>query len=408
MAVFEYKAINATGRSTKGIVDAENVRAARLKLKKQGIFPTEVRETASEELISASKDVTAFFKDRKVNATHLALATRQLATLVGAGIPLVEALRALGEQLDQPRLKAVFAEVCDRVNEGSTLADAMRDYPKVFPRLFSNMVASGEMSGTLDRVLERLADFLENQSALKRKVTAALTYPALMMFLCFAVVVLLLVYVVPQLTKIFEDNKAILPLPTRIVVALSNFFTSYWLLIFALILFSVFGFIRYAKTELGRKKIDGLKLRLPLFGPMATKIATARLARTLGTMLSSGIELLTALSITRNIIGNVVLEAVIDQAREGVREGRSLAAELNKPGIFPRMLIHMIAIGEKTGQLEPMLHRAASNYELEVNTVISSLTSVLEPLLILFLAVVVGGIVMSVMLPLVEMTSLGG
>ncbi len=407
MAVFEYRALNAQGRQVKGIIDADSVRAARLRLKKQGIFPTTVEET-TKSIAPVSKDVGVIFRDRKVNVVQLGLATRQLSTLIGAGIPVVDALKALGDQLDHARLKQVFAEVCDRVNEGSSLAEAMRGYPKVFPRIYANMIASGEVSGTLEVVLERLADLLENQAALQRKILSALAYPILMLLLCCGVVILLLTYVVPQLTEIFEDQKAVLPLPTRIVIALSDFFRVGWWAILILAVLAVIGVRQYYRTEAGRKKIDSLKLRAPMFGGMATKIATARLARTVGTMLASGIELLTALSIGRNIVGNAVLEDALGVAREGVREGRTLAAELNKSGVFPKMLIHMVAIGEKTGQLEQMFLRVAASYELEINTLISGLTSLLEPLLILFLAVVVGGLLASVMLPMIEMTSFAG
>lgn len=407
MAVFEYKALNAQGRTVKGVVDAEHVRGARLRLKKQGIFPTTLEESRKTETVS-TKDVRGFFKNRKVSAVQLGLATRQLATLVGAGIPLVEALKALGDQLDQPRLKAVFAEVCDRVNEGSSLADAMRSFPKVFPRLFANMVASGEVSGTLDVVLERLADLFEGQAALQRKIMSALAYPILMVLLCLGVVTLLLTYMVPQLVEIFEENHAQLPLPTRIVIAMSDFMQAYWALLFLAIGGGALLFQRYAKSERGKKRLDAFKLILPIFGPMHLKIAAARLSRTLSTLLASGIELLTALNIVKNIVGNTVLEEAISNAREGVREGKGLAKELNKAGVFPKMLIHMIAIGEQSGRLEPMLQRAAVSYELEVNTLVSGLTSILEPLLILFLAVMVGGILASVMLPMIEMTSLAG
>ena len=405
MAVFEYKALNSQGRPTKGLVDADNIRAARQRLKQQGIFPTSMEETRSK-LKSRGWNLNFDLKRRGVNGIQLGVATRQLATLVGAGMPIVESLKALGDQLDHETLKQVFAEVCDLVNEGSTLADALRRYPKVFPKLYVNMVGSGEVSGTLEMVLERLSDLLETQAAMRRKITAALTYPVLMLVLCFGVIVLLLTYVVPQITEIFANQKQVLPLPTRIIITLSDFTKGYWWLV-ALVIVGIVVFAkRFASSPAGRKKIDTVILKLPLVGAITLKTATARFSRNLGTMLTSGIEVLTALTIVKNIVGNTVLETIIDNAIEGVREGRGLAPELDKGHVFPKLLIHMVAIGEKTGQLESMLLRAATSYESEVNAVITGLTSILEPLLIIVLAVIVGGILASVMLPMLEMSSL--
>lgn len=406
MAVFTYKALNAKGRSIKGVIDADSPRQARLKLKSQGIFPTQLEENRTQEAGVNALEAYLPGRSRKVSSSQLAVMTRQFATLISAGMPLVESLKALGEQLDTPTLKEVIAEVRDQVNEGSTLAEALKKYPEIFPRLFTNMVASGEASGSLDMVLERLADLLEAQSALQRKVISALTYPVLMLVLCFGVIILLLAYVVPQITSIFENQGAILPLPTRIVIGLSDFMKSYWLGILALGVLAAIGFRRYSRTEKGRRKLDALSLRLPLLGALKLKVATSRFSRNLGMMLASGIELLTALSIVKNIIGNTILEEAVESAIVGVREGSSLANELNKSELFPRLLIHMTAIGEKTGQLEAMLLRAATAFESEVDAVISGLTSIMEPLLIIFLALVVGAILASVMLPMLEMTSL--
>lgn len=407
MPVFEYKALSKSGRQLKGVIDADSERSARVKLKSQGIFPTTMLEGGAKEAAKDAQTSVLDLRNRRINATQLGLATRQLATLVAAGMPLVEALKALGDQIDHARLKRVIAEVGDRVNEGSTMADAMREFPKVFPRLYVNMIASGEVTGSLDIVLERLADLLEAQAALRRKILSALTYPILMLCLCFGVIVLLLAYVVPEITKIFKDQGQTLPLPTQIVISLSDFMKSYWWLVIASVLFVIVAIERYAHTPAGRKRIDRLRLKLPVFGPMALKVATSRFSRNLGTLLSSGVEVLTALGIVKNIIGNVILEEVVDDAIIGVREGRSLASELGKAHRYPRMLIHMIAIGEQTGQLEQMLLRAANNYESEVNSTVSALTSILEPLLIIFLAAVVGCILASVMLPMLEMNNLG-
>ncbi|MCB0325675.1 MAG: type II secretion system inner membrane protein GspF [Bdellovibrionales bacterium] len=406
MAVFTYKAFNSRGRQVKGVIDAESARAARQKLKAQGIFPTDLQESARTDVARSEAQGYSLRRTRRIGAGHLAVITRQLATLVAAGMPLVESLKALGEQIDQPTVREVIAEVRDKVNEGSTLAASMREYPAVFPKLYVNMVASGEASGSLDAVLSRLADLLEAQAELQRKVISALTYPILMLVLCFGVILLLLAYVVPQITSIFENQGAVLPLPTRIVIGLSEFVQGYWLLLVAAIIGGAIGLRSYSKTERGRKGIDGFLLRLPVLGNLRLKIATSRFARNLGMMLTSGIELLTALAIVKNIIGNVLLEEAVESAIEGVREGSSLAGELNKSELFPRLLIHMTAIGERTGQLENMLLRAANAFESEVDSVIAGFTSILEPVLIIVLALVVGAILASVMLPMLEMTSL--
>jgi general secretion pathway protein F len=405
VAVFQYKGLDKRGRSVKGLIEADTVRGARARLRERDIFPSSIEESREQQ---GKKGRLALFDpaNRRVGASQLALATRQLATLISAGMPLVDALRALSEQIDHPRLKRVVSEVGDRVNEGTTMAEAMREFPKVFPRLYVNMISSGEVSGSLDVVLERLAELLEAQVALQRKLLSALTYPVLMIVLCVVVVIILLTYVVPQITEMFAEKKTALPLPTVIVVGLSDFLRNYWIPLLATGAFTVIALSRYAKTAKGRYRVDHLMLRLPVFGTMQLKIATSRFARNLGTLLTSGVELLTALGIVKNIIGNSVLEEVVERATDGVREGKGLAAQLNVADRFPRMLIHMIAIGEQTGQLESMLLRAANSYEMEVSALVSGLASILEPILILFLAVIVGTILASVMLPMLEMSSL--
>ena len=406
MAVFEYRALNAKGSTTKGIVDAENLRAARVKLRQQGVFPTALNETNRETTGPKSWNVNIDLSRKRVNLNELAVSTRQLSTLVGAGMPLVDSLRALGDQVDHKPFRSIISEIADLLSEGSSFADAIRKYPKIFPRLYANMVASGEVSGTLDMVLARLADLLENQAALRRKVTSALTYPILMMFLCIGVVILLMAYVVPQITQIFKDQGVTLPLPTRIVIGTSEFVQGYWPLVLGMVFGAVFLVRRWSQTPEGRKRLHSLILRTPIFGTMVLKVATARLARNLGTMLQSGIEVLSALNIAKNIVGNVVLEEAIEKAAIGVREGRSLAKELRTSAVFPSLLIHMVAIGERTGQLDSLLLRSADAYENEVNSFLSGLTAILEPIMIIFLAVIVGGILAAVMLPMLEMTNL--
>ena len=403
MAVFSYKAIDHKGKNVKGVIDAESIRDARTKLKSKKIFPTELNEADN----SSNKLSFSFGqKATKISTTQLSIITRQFATLVAAGMPLVESLKALSEQIDNAAIKKIIVEIRDNVNEGANLADSLKKYPTAFPKLYVNMVASGEASGSLDLVLERLADLLESQAELQKKVISALTYPFLMLLLCFGVIILLLGYVVPQITKIFEDQGAVLPLPTRIVITLSNLVQSYWYLIIILIIAAVYFYKSYSSTAKGRETLDRLIFKIPIIGNLKLKIACSRFAKNLGTMLFSGIRLLGGLEIVKNILGNVVLEQAVEDAVVGVREGGSLANEISKSGHFPKLLIHMIAIGEKTGQLEQMLNRAAKSYETEVDSAISSFTSILEPLLIIFLAFIVGAILAAVMLPMLEMTSL--
>ena len=406
MAVFEYVALNNKGKRITGVVDADSVRAARQKLKLQNVFPTDVREKDADAL-SVNSDVTRFLRERKVNTQQLSLITRQLATLVRAGMPLVESLKALGEQVDHSRLRSIIADITDRVNEGSTLANALKAHPNVFPRVYPNMVASGEASGTLDLVLERLAELLEAQTALKRILVAALAYPVLMLVLCFGVIILLLTYVVPQLMLVFKDRSK-LPTPTLIIITLSDFFKYYWWLLAIVLIGGLLLFTRYRNTPHGRRRTDELLLRIPILGNLVSKVSAAQFSHTLGSMLGSGVDLLTSLAIVKNIIGNVPMQDAIERAAIGVEEGRNLSRELETSKLFPRMLIHMVAIGERTGQLPQMLMRAAQNYESELQAIIGALTSILNPLLILFLAGIVGTILVAVLLPMLEMSSLVG
>lgn len=407
MAVFEYEALTSTGRKTKGSVDADSERVARQRLRSKGIFPTAMEESRTKQK-QRSWNITFDKGSRRVGTVQLAIMTRQLATLLAAGMPLVEALRSLIEQTEHPRLRHVVAEVADQVNEGSSLAKALQNHPRVFPKLYVNMVASAETSGTLDMVLERLADLFEGQATLRRKLTSALTYPILMLLLCVGAVILLLAFVVPEITAIFEEQGATLPLPTQVVIALSSLMQRFGLVLLALLIVALAGLKKYYKTSPGQHRIDRIKLKLPILGPLTLKVASTRFARNLGVMLASGVELLRALGIAKNILGNVILEEAVEAATEGVREGRALSAELKKSRLFPSMLVQMIAIGERSGELEPLLIRVADSYESEVNSFLAGLTSVLEPVLILILACVVGGILLSVMLPMLEMSSLAG
>lgn len=401
MPIYEYTALNATGKRIKGLVDADTLRSARTKLRTQNIFPTDIKES-----IKAAKDnkqnVKNFFGDR-VSLKELTVATRLLATLANAGLPLVAALNALADQVESPSLKRIVVDIKERVEQGSSLAKALAAYPKVFPRLYVNMVQSGEASGTLDTILDNLSDYYEAQMELRRKISSALFYPILMFGFCTLVVIGLVTFVVPNIVEIFIKQKIDLPFPTRAVIALSNTLTGYWWAIIGLIAISISLVRYYYRQPKGREWFDAKLLKAPLFGPIYKKIATARVATTLGTLLNGGVELLQALDIVKNIVGNVHMRKALEEARDGVREGRSLAKELSKSGYFPNLLSQMVAIGEKSGKMENMLSKAGKSFTSEVNAAIAGLTSLIEPLMMIVLGGLVFSIVISVLMPMTKL-----
>ncbi len=405
MPAYSYKGLTDSGKDVKGEIHAETARSAREKLRSQGVFPSSLEEVSK---IKKSQDIKRSFQREKASTMQLAVLTRQLATLLGSGMPLVDALRALAEQLDVPVLKQTITSVREKVTEGSSLHLALEAYPKVFPKIYVKMIKSGEASGTLDIVLERLSEMLENQAILQRKIISAITYPVLMLFLCFVVIGLLLGFVVPEISKIFADKGEALPFSTQVVVDASNLLRSYWYLLLLFIVAISVGFKKYIQTKKGKYRFDKWLVSAPLLGPLTLKLATARLATNLGTMLKSGIELLTALSISKDILNNSYLEESIVEAADGVEQGKSLSLLLSQSNRFPKMLIHLTAVGEQTGELDSMLLRVGKSFEMEVESFISALTSIIEPVLIVFLAVIVGGILMAVMSPMLEITSITG
>ena len=401
MPIYEYTALNATGKRVKGLVDADTLRAARTKLRTQNIFPTDIKES-NKAAKDNKQNVNNFLGDR-VSLKELTEATRLLATLANAGLPLVAALNALADQVESPTLKRIVVDIKERVEQGSSLAKALAAYPKVFPRLYMNMVQSGEASGTLDTILDNLADYYEAQMELRRKISSALFYPILMFGFCTLVVIGLVTFVVPNIVEIFIKQKIDLPLPTRAVIALSNALTGYWWAIIGLIAISITLIRFYYRQPKGREWFDAKLLRAPLFGPIYKKIATARVATTLGTLLNGGVELLQALDIVKNIVGNVHMRKALEEARDGVREGRSLAKEISKSGYFPNLLSQMVAIGEKSGKMENMLSKAGKSFTSEVNAAIAGLTSLIEPLMMIVLGGLVFSIVISVLMPMTKL-----
>ena len=402
MPSFEYTAIDKAGRKVKGSLDADSVRGARQKLRSRDIFPTEIHESigATEQ---KKGDLRKYFTSDRVSTKYLTVFTRQLGTLVAAGLPLVAALNALSDQTESPVLRRITVEVREAVEEGSSLAKSLGNFPKAFPRLYVNMVAAGEASGTLDKVLNNLADYLEGQLMLRGKVRSALMYPAMMLVVCTLVIILLFVFVVPKIVEIFVKKGQTLPLPTRLMMWIStNIVTWGWLVV--LLLVGVGWLVRwYYRQEKGKRAIDRVLLRIPIFSPIYRKVATARTALTLGTLLGSGVQLLSALEITKRIMANIHYEEGLEQCRIGVQEGRGLAAEISKTKLFPSMLSHMIAVGEKSGELEMMVQKAGTAYENEVNATLEGLSSLLEPLITIVVGGIVFFIVISVLLPMADL-----
>jgi len=401
MAVYEWHGISGSGKEQKGIRDADNVRALRALLRKEGIILTQALEEAEAKKKKAREvDFGRFF--RRVSSQEVALMTRQLATLLKSGVPLVESMSALIDQLENGDLKAALTQTRDKVNEGSSLADALKAHPRIFETLFVNMVAAGEASGTLETVLGRLADFLDAQTKLKGKVTAALAYPVFMALMSLATISIMLVVVVPKVTSIFEDFGQALPWYTRLLIFVSYVFTDFWWLLLALAMGAGYAARRWLATKDGRARWDRITLELPLFGKLFLMVAVSRFSRTLSTLLASGVPLLQAMEITRNVLGNVELMRVVEEAAGSIREGESIAAPLKRSGRFPPIVTHMIAIGERSGQLEEMLENVAVAYDNQVDGRVQIMTSLLEPAMIVVMGGISGSIAFAILMPLMR------
>ena len=406
MPVFEYTALDNKGKSTSGIIDAEGAQAARQKLRTSGIFPVSIKETQEAEPKKESGTFSLSSRFSRIKPVEVAMMTRQLATLVGAGFPLVSALDALVPQTKSHGFKKILAQIKDLIVEGNSFARALSNYPGQFSSLYVNMVRAGETSGTLEIVLERLADITEKQQALKNRIQTALAYPIFMLVIGTAVLFILLIYIVPSITSIFADMNQVLPTPTRILIFLSDFFKSYWWSIFIIIAAVAVFFNRAKKTEKGRYWIDKTMLMLPGIGILVKKLAVARFARTLGSLLENGVSMLIALDIVKNIAGNKLIADSVETAAIEVGKGQGVGAALSGSGIFPLLSIQMIQVGEQSGQLETMLTKISEVFENEVEVTILRLTSYLEPVMILVMGTIVAFIVLSICLPIFEMNQL--
>ncbi|HBF42133.1 MAG TPA: type II secretion system protein GspF [Desulfobacteraceae bacterium] len=406
MPVYEYRAINKSGKDTSGIIDAESALIARQKLRGSGIFPVEVKETSSrpKEAHSGQSSISTFFK--RVKSGELSVMTRQLSILLGAGATLVASLEVLISQVTNPLLKKIMAQVKESVNEGNSLAFSLSKHPRVFSQIYINMVRAGEASGALDLVLERLSELSERQQAIKGRFKAAMAYPVFMFFIGTGILFFLITFVMPNITKIFGEMHYTLPLPTIALIAISNFLKSFWWIVVSVFVGCIVLAQRLIKTPKGRYIWDNIKLRIPVVGNINLKMAMARFGRMLGSLLQSGVTILPALEIVSSIVNNTLLAETIDNASEEVEAGKGLAATLGKSHWFPPIAIQMISVGEQSGELENMLNKIAEIYEKETESEIMAMTSILEPVMILVMGLSVGFIVISILLPIFEMNQM--
>jgi len=402
MPVYVWVAETKRGRKLKGEVDAANEAIALNQLKK--------RNFSVKKLKPKPKDIfeNISFLKPKVTKKDLVVFTRQFSTMIDAGLPLVQGLTILGEQAENPTFKAILKEITKDVEGGSTLAEAMKKHPKVFDDLFVNLVAAGEVGGILDTILRRLAAFIEKAERLKSQIKGAMTYPAVVVAIAIIVIAVILIFVIPVFEDMFKSFGSALPGPTQVVVNLSRFMKGnfHWVLLGAGAL--VYGFKRYRSTQKGRKQTDALFLKLPVFGDLLKKTAVARFTRTLGTMISSGVPILDALEIVAKTSGNMIIEEILYEVRGSIAEGQTIAEPLSENDIFPGMVIQMIAVGEATGALDTMLEKIADFYDEEVDAAVAALTSMLEPLLMLFLGGSIGGLVIAMYLPIFGMAAAMG
>tara|TARA_B100000929_G_scaffold154805_2_gene122607 strand:+ start:681 stop:1958 length:1278 start_codon:yes stop_codon:yes gene_type:complete len=425
MPIFEYKALTSSGKTKKGIVDADTARDARSKLRSDHMHVTEMWEVAGKK---SKKDKSVAKKTRglpvkkgkpggllskeielfqpKISTRDLATFTRQFSTLLRSGIQLADALNALVEQCADPHLERVLRNVKEEITSGNNLAEAMAKHPRFFSDLYVNMVRAGEASGHLDVVLTRIADYLQKQASLKGKVLAAITYPAIMVIVGMAVVIFLMSYVVPRITQILKDRGQPLPFITEILMTASDFTKAYWIYVLLAMVIGGFFLKSLIGTDAGRLKFDSLLLRLPIFGTLFSKQAISRFALTFSTLLKSGLPALDSLKIVALVVNNAKLTQVINNIHARIIEGADIATPIRKSKVFPPMVGYMVSVGEQSGQLEEILDRIAESYEEELDLTIQRLTSMIEPIIIILLAVVVGFIIAAVLLPLLDFSSM--
>jgi len=399
MPVYTWVADTRKGKTLKGELEAANEKIARLQLKRRNLGVKKLKEKPKDLLENVS------FLQPKVTSKDIVIFTRQFSTMIDAGLPLVQGLTILSEQMENKTFKNILKQITRDVEGGSTLADAMKKHPKVFDNLFVNLIAAGEVGGMLDIILQRLASYIEKSQKLKSRIKGAMTYPLVVMAIAIIVITVILVFVIPVFEDMFAGVGSALPAPTQFVVSLSRFVKGNIHFVIAGIIAVIFLLKQYRKSRGGRKKTDAIALKLPVFGPLLKKVAVARFTRTLGTMISSGVPILDALEVVAKTSGNVILEEVIFDVRSSIAEGQTIAEPLSESQLFPGMAVQMISVGEATGALDTMLGKIADFYEEEVDVAVDALTSMLEPLLMVFLGGSIGGLVIAMYLPIFKMAS---
>lgn len=403
MALFEYKGLTKAGKNTHGSIDADSLRMAQSKLKREGIFVIEIK---SKKQAAGKKSKKGGYG--KASTEDMSLMTRQLATLLKADIPLVETLGAVSDQVENPSLKGALSEIKNQVTEGQTLHKSLKKYPHFFNKIYVSMCEAGEMSGTLDVILLRLAEFAEAEDQLTKKVKSAMLYPLIMFGFSMIVLVVLFIYVIPKITTIFEQSPELtLPWYSQVVINFSGFLVNYWFIALIGVLGCYSLFHLWKKTPAGSVSWDKIFLKIPLIGKLSRMIAVSRFTRTLATLLTGGVPMLQSLDIVKNVVNNAVLAEAIENARDNISEGESIATPLQKSNQFPPIVIHMIKIGERTGDLETMLIQVADAFDFQVKTKVDGLTSLLEPLFIIFIGLVIAVIVVSIMIPIFELSNIG-
>ncbi len=400
MARYKYEAKDEEGNTVTSIVEAKDEVVALDMLRVKNLIVINIAEEKKAKAGKVGKG--------KVKGEEVVLFSRQLATMVNAGIPLVQSLDILSEQMDSIGFRGVISQVRGDVEAGASLSGAFAKHPRVFSGLYTNMIKAGESSGMLDEILERLAVYLEKNDSLQRKVKSAMIYPAVVSAMAIGITLVLLLKVIPTFKEIFDSLGGTLPLPTQILITLSDAVRHYFLLVIGVLVALFFIVKRIIASPQGRLKFDALKLRLPVFGILLRKVAVARFSRTLSTLIRSGVAILGALEIVGKTAGNMVIEQAVDKARVGIREGESISSPLAKSGVFPPMVTRMISVGEESGELEKMLSKIADFYEEQVDVAVNGLTSLIEPLIIAFLGIVVGSIVIAMFLPIFKISELIG
>ncbi len=402
MAAYEYTALDNSGRELRGVLEGDSARQVRQLLRDQALLPVSVNEITD----SAPERTLRLPFGNRIRMVDLALMTRQLATLVRSGIPLEEALLAVSQQSEKPRVRSVVAGVRTRVMEGRTLAEGLGAFPTVFPEIYRAMVTAGEQSGNLDLVLERMADYTENRQILQEKIRNAMIYPVLLTIICLGIVGLLLIYVVPEVVRVFEAGEQQLPILTRILIAVSGFLRSWWWLLLTVVAGAVWGFRRWVREPAARLRYDAFKLRLPLIGRITRGNNAARFARTFSILAASAVPVLEALRIAAEVVTNTTMRRAVQDAAVRVREGAPIARSIGASKLFPPMLVHLIASGETSGELENMLERAADNQERELDGVVNTAVGILGPMMILLMGGFVFVIVIALLLPIFQLNQL--